>query len=280
MTLIVSDIDGTVLDYGRPNKVVVDFVKKYDEVIFMTNRPEEERKRTVADLKKVGIKYSRLIMNTTGESAPKFKKGAVKSLLEEEDEEGNQVNVINAFIDDRLDTRNAIRSLDAKIRVFDPAKIAGKGSNKASAASYSFSEAFELATVASEEALSDVVDYLAATSTSRESIEVPQFIRDNAKRGLELNKEGYGGDGLTDKTKGEARDMANGKVTLGKCVRMAAWFARHKPDTKTNGFKNKKSADYPSAGLVAWLLWGGDSSGSMRAAEWAEKQVKRYESKN
>ena len=278
MTLIVSDIDGTVLDYGKPIKAVIALVKKYDEVIFMTNRPEEERKKTVADLKKVGVKYSRLIMNTTGEAAPKFKKGAVKALLEEEDEEGNKVNVVNAFIDDRLDTRNAIRSLDAKIRIFDPAQVAGKGTNKASAASYSFSEAVELATVASEEALAEVIDYFAATSTSRESIEVPQFIRDNAKRGLEMNRKGFGGDGLTDKTKAEARDMANGKVTLGKCVRMAAWFARHKPDTKADGFKNKKSADYPSAGLVAWLLWGGDSNGSLKAAEWAEKQVKRYES--
>jgi hypothetical protein len=280
MAIIISDIDGTVLDYGKPIKAVVDFVKKYDEVIFMTNRPEEERKKTVADLRKVGIKYSRLIMNTTGEAAPKFKKGAVKELVEEEDDEGNPVNVISAFIDDRLDTRNAIRSLDAKIRIFDPAQIAGKTSGKASLASYSLGEAIAIATEQSTDALAEIIDYLAVSSTSRESIEVPQFIRDNAKRGLEMNKEGYGGDGLTDKTKAEARDMANGKVTLGKCVRMAAWFARHKPDTKADGFKNKKSADYPSAGLVAWLLWGGDSNGSMRAAEWAEKQVARYESKN
>lgn len=279
MSLIISDIDGTVLDYGKPIKAVVDFLKKYDEVIFMTNRPEEERKKTVADLKKVGIKYSRLIMNTTGEAAPKFKKGAVKSLTEEEDDDGNKVYLVDAFIDDRMDTRNAVRSLDAKIRIFDPAEITGKGGNKASVASYSLSESIEIATMASEEALAEVIDYLAATSTSRQSIEVPQFIRDNAKRGLEMNKEGYGGDGLTDKTKAEARDMANGKVTLGKCVRMAAWFARHKPDTKADGFKNKKSEDYPSAGLVAWLLWGGDSNGSLRAAEWAEKQVNRYSAK-
>lgn len=272
MSLIVSDIDGTVLDYGKPIKAVIDLVKKYDEVIFMTNRPEEERKKTVADLKKVGIKYSRLIMNDTGEAAPKFKKGAVKSLMEDE-EIG-----IDAFIDDRLDTRNAIRSLDAKIRVIDPATVTGKGSNKASLASYSIGEAVAIAMEQSTEALAEVIDYLAVNSKTRETIEVPSFIRDNAKRGLELNKDGYGGDGLTDKTKGEARDMANGKVTIGKCVRMAAWFARHKPDTQADGFKNKKSPDYPSAGLVAWLLWGGDSNGSMRAAEWAEKQVERFKS--
>lgn len=272
MSLIVSDIDGTVLDYGRPIKAVVDLVKKYDTVIFMTNRPEEERRKTVADLRKVGIKYERLIMNTTGEAAPKFKKGAVKALMDDEE------LVIDAFIDDRLDTRNAIRSLDAKIKVIDPAKVAGKSNSKASLASYSLGEAIAIATEQSTDALAEVIDYLAVNSKSRETIEVPQFIRDNAKRGLELNKEGHGGDGLTDKTKAEARDMANGKVTIGKCVRMAAWFARHKPDTQADGFKNKKSTDYPSAGLVAWLLWGGDSNGSMRAAEWAEKQVERFKS--
>jgi len=273
MSLIVSDIDGTVFEYGKPIKAVVDFVKKYDNVIFMTNRPSSERRKTVADLKKVGIKYSELIMNTTGESAPKFKKGAVLMLIEDEGLK------INAFIDDRMDTRNAIRSLDEGIRIFNPADIYGEPKKKPSANSYSLSERIEFAMEASEDAMSEVIDYLAATSKSRQSIEVPQFIRDNAKRGLELNKEGYGGDGLTDKTKAEARDMANGKVTLGKCVRMAAWFARHKPDTQTDGFKNRKSPDYPSAGLVAWLLWGGDSSGSMKAAEWADKQVNKYSNK-
>lgn len=270
MALIVSDIDGTVLDYGKPIKAVVDFVKKYDTVIFMTNRPESERKKTVADLKKVGIRYSRLIMNTTGESAPKYKKDAVKSLIDDEEIQ------VDAFIDDRLDTRNAIRSLDKKIRIFNPAQVAGSAEKKESLASYSLGEAVSIAMEQSTEALAEVIDYLAVNSKTRETIEVPSFIKDNARRGLELNKEGHGGDGLTDKTKQEARDMAGGKVTIGKCVRMAAWFARHKPDTQADGFKNKKSPDYPSAGLVAWLLWGGDSNGSMRAAEWAEKQVERF----
>lgn len=125
--------------------------------------------------------------------------------------------------------------------------------------------------------LSETLDFWAAKRGER--IEVPDYIRENAKRGLELNREGHGGDGLTDKTKAEARAMADGVITLSKCVRMAAWFKRHKVDTESDGFKNRKSPDYPSAGLVAWLLWGGDASGSMRAAEWAEKQVARAERK-
>lgn len=113
-----------------------------------------------------------------------------------------------------------------------------------------------------------------------DNITVPDYIKKNCERGLELNRKGHGGDGLTDKTKQEARDMARGEITYSKCVRMAAWFKRHRVDTEAEGFKNKGSSEYPSAGLVAWLLWGGDSSGSMRASMWAESQVERIDKEN
>lgn len=271
MATIISDIDGTVFDNGEPMKPVIAYIKKKSsDIIFLTNRPESERRKTIADLKKVGIKYKRLIMNNMKMSAPKFKKMIVENLLADKE---NPIEILE-FIDDRIDNRNAIRSVGG-IRVTDPAEIMGTKKDE-SKNSYSKSERIVLAFDKANEAFADFVDMLAAEDIKKDDIKVPQFIRDNAKRGLELNREGHGGDGLTDKTKAEARDMANGKVSLGKCVRMAAWFARHKPDTQTDGFKNRKSPDYPSAGLVAWLLWGGDASGSMRAAEWAESQVKRF----
>lgn len=108
-------------------------------------------------------------------------------------------------------------------------------------------------------------------------IEVPDYIKKNCERGLELNRTGFGGDGLTDKTKQEARDMAKGNITHDKCVRMAAWFKRHRVDTESEGFGNKGSSKYPSAGLVSWLLWGGDSNGSMRASVWAESQTEQQD---
>lgn len=113
-----------------------------------------------------------------------------------------------------------------------------------------------------------------------EKIEVPDYIKANCARGLEMNRKGFGGDGLTDKTKQEARDMAKGEITYSKCVRMAAWFARHRVDTESTGFKNKGSSEYPSAGLVAWLLWGGDGNGSMRASVWAADEVSRIDKIN
>lgn len=121
----------------------------------------------------------------------------------------------------------------------------------------------------------DLLDFFAAAKGFK--IEVPDYVRENARKGLEWNKKGWGGDGLTDKTKKEARDMAAGKITLSKCKRMAAWFQRHKPDLEAPKNSNPKDPDYPGAGLVAWLLWGGDTNGDMRAADWAAKQVERAE---
>jgi uncharacterized protein len=102
---------------------------------------------------------------------------------------------------------------------------------------------------------------------------VPAFIRANAERGLKLVREGFGGDGLTDTAKREAREMAAGRITENKVRKMAPWFARHKVDGQAP--KNKDSSDpqYPGAGLVAWLIWGGDSNFSDRAQNWAQRKI-------
>jgi len=106
---------------------------------------------------------------------------------------------------------------------------------------------------------------------------VPSYIQKNAQRGLDLLE--FAGDGLTDKTKREARDMANGKISDNKVVRMAAWFARHEGDLDSEAADDYLSgdSDRPTAGQVAWLLWGGDISKSnkMRAANWATKEAEK-----
>jgi len=106
---------------------------------------------------------------------------------------------------------------------------------------------------------------------------VPQFIRENARRGLE-NLE-FAGSGLTDKTKREARAMANGEISENKAIRMNAWFLRHISDldsARANEYLRGET-DKMTAGQVAWLLWGGDlgKSNRMRAQKWAERQVNR-----
>lgn len=109
----------------------------------------------------------------------------------------------------------------------------------------------------------------------------PAYMRAAARRGLEFLREGFGGDGLTDKTIREARAMANGTVTGDKWNRIQAWIARHLVDLDAPA-ANPDHPDYPSPGVVAHLLWG--SGPSKRAAEralaYAEGVVARLEEEN
>lgn len=55
-----------------------------------------------------------------------------------------------------------------------------------------------------------------------------------------------------------ARDLALGKKLSARTVkRMKAYFDRHQVDKKASGWKPSEEG-YPSKGLQAWLLWGGD----------------------
>lgn len=129
----------------------------------------------------------------------------------------------------------------------------------------------------------DAIDQMVAVSIAEDmepggevravDLGVPQFIRDNAARGLKYLDEGFGGDGLTDGTKREAREMAAGNISENKVRKMGPWFARHKVDGQAPKNSDPSQSDYPGAGLVAWLLWGGDSNFSDRAQSWAERKV-------
>lgn len=106
--------------------------------------------------------------------------------------------------------------------------------------------------------------------------EAPAYMRAAARRGLEYYRAGYGGDGLVEKTIAEAREMADGNVSDDKWIRIAAWIARHLGDLDAPD-ADPQSENYPSAGVVAHLLWG--SGPSKRAAErtlaYAESVVAR-----
>ena len=102
---------------------------------------------------------------------------------------------------------------------------------------------------------------------------VPEFIRNNAQRGLDYLSEGFGGDGLTDGTKSAARAMADGNISDEKVRKMAPWFARHKVDGQAPKNSNSSDPGYPGAGLVAWLLWGGNADFDDAAQDWAQRQI-------
>ena len=109
----------------------------------------------------------------------------------------------------------------------------------------------------------------------------PAYMRAAARQGLKYHEEGYSGDGLRPQTVREARAMAEGNVTADKWVRLAAWISRHLGDLDSPAAKPGND-DYPSAGVVAHLLWGSGPSkrAARRAMEYAEGVVARLEEEN
>jgi|DEB0MinimDraft_10_1074344.scaffolds.fasta_scaffold03281_4 hypothetical protein len=112
-------------------------------------------------------------------------------------------------------------------------------------------------------------------------LSAPAFMRAAARQGLKYHEEGYSGDGLRPATVREARAMAAGNVTADKWVRIAAWIARHLGDLDSPAAK-PGNEDYPSAGVVAHLLWGSGPSkrAANRALRYAQRVVARLEEEN
>lgn len=113
------------------------------------------------------------------------------------------------------------------------------------------------------------------------NLKPPAYMRAAARQGLKYYEEGKGGNGLVERTIREARAMANGNVTADKWVRVRAWIARHLSDLDSPAAR-PSSADYPSAGVVAHLLWGSGPSkrAAERALKYAEGVVARLEAEN
>lgn len=106
----------------------------------------------------------------------------------------------------------------------------------------------------------------------------PAYMRASARRGLEWYSDGLGGDGLVDRTIREAREMAAGRASADKWVRIQAWIARHLGDLDSPD-ADPSSDNYPSAGVVAMALWGGGTTkrSAQRAQAYAEGVVARLE---
>ena len=66
--------------------------------------------------------------------------------------------------------------------------------------------------------------------------------------------------------------MVNGSdISPEKAIKMRAWLARHESDKQGEGFYPDQDG-FPSAGRVAWALWGGDP-----AVTWSNKIVSQME---
>jgi HK97 family phage prohead protease len=96
----------------------------------------------------------------------------------------------------------------------------------------------------------------------------PAGVREEANRGLAWRKEFNRGGTAVGVAR--ARDLGNG-VTISPQTarRMKAYFDRHEVDKKGQGWGPGEDG-FPSAGRVAWALWGGDAGWS-----WAKKLVRQ-----
>lgn len=116
-----------------------------------------------------------------------------------------------------------------------------------------------------------VVDDQADDVQAADGYRPPQGARDEARRGLEWRRE-YGRGG-TAVGVARARDIANGRaLSLDTIQRMASYFARHEVDKDGEGWAPGQNG-YPSAGRIAWALWGGDAG--RRFAETVLDRVER-----
>lgn len=93
---------------------------------------------------------------------------------------------------------------------------------------------------------------------------------DEARRGLEWRAEyNRGGTAIG---VARARDISNrANLSPDTIRRMVSYFARHEVDKEAQGFRQGEKG-YPSAGRIAWALWGGDPGKA-----WANKQSKQLE---
>jgi len=98
----------------------------------------------------------------------------------------------------------------------------------------------------------------------------PQGARDEAEKGLAWRREhGRGG---TEIGVARARDVSNGKsLSKDTIKRMLAYFSRHEVDKQGTGWSPGEDG-FPSAGRIAWALWGGDAGYA-----WARKMVRGFD---
>ena len=97
------------------------------------------------------------------------------------------------------------------------------------------------------------------------SVKPPLEVAKEAKRGLELRKQ-YKRGGTEIGVWRAENLVKRTPLDIGELKRIRSYFARHEVDKRGKDWNNRER---PSAGYIAWLLWGGEPG---RA--WAERELK------
>src|SRR6056297_3286967 len=109
-------------------------------------------------------------------------------------------------------------------------------------------------------------------SDGRRMYTIPGGVQKEAKKGLKWRKEhDRGGTRVGYNT---ARRLAKGgQIGIEKVRHIAKYFPRHEVDKKAKGYEYGEDG-FPSAGRIAWALWGGDAG-----QRWASAIVEREDKK-
>jgi len=244
--IVICDIDGTLTvsdGSDKPNDAVIEFLEDQavnHRIYIISARQTERLAETKKWLEENDVPHDELFLSDfpAGPNAgAAFKKNKAEMLLEYND------------IDFAIDNDPAARDgyADLGIRVKDPADIHNAADS---------SEPEE--EIPAMQGKSSHID-----------LTVPQAVRNEARRGLAWREEhNRGGIGPGQRT---ARMLSGNAMTLGRVRKMNGYLARHEVDKKGEGWKPGQKG-YPSAGRIAWALWGGDAG-----KRWAAKIVRMSE---
>lgn len=95
----------------------------------------------------------------------------------------------------------------------------------------------------------------------------------NASRGLRYRKEFNRGGTIVGVTRANQL-VSRDNLSPSTVRRMHSYFSRHEVDKQGQGF-NRGEKGFPSAGLIAWLLWGGDAGQRWARAKTAQLDKER-----
>lgn len=229
MSAYIIDIDGTLTTSGdTPREPLIARMRAMadsgDQFLIVSSRTVDRMDDTRAWLRANGVPFDELHLNDfadrTGPNvALAFKEYKYSLLVEEYGDE------LKAAVDNDAAVRQMARRLGLQ------ALTAG-------------------------EFLIDTDEVRAVYRGEPIDLEPTSAMRSEAQRGLDWREQfGRGGTAVAVR---RARQILSGdEMTPETVITMAAWFARHEIDKEGQGYRPDEDG-YPSAGRIAWALWGGD----------------------
>ena len=252
----IYDIDGTLTTSGdTPRQDLIDYIKSdvQDEgvrIFIVSGRAISRLEETEKWLRDNGVPYEQIYLNDFSETPGPDVVQAFKAYKYSKIVDEYGLAEIGYLVDDDAEARNAAEGMG--IKAYTPQ---------------------ELLAAEAEHGAEDEEE----SAEDRAVYEVPDYIREAARKGLEWHEQGLSGDGLQPETVAEARELADGRADTDKVIRMAAWIRRHRSDWEgVPQNSDRTNEDFPGAGAVAGFLWGvetTDPEGADRVISWADRLI-------